>query len=106
MIVANYQDDGPDGPCGQDVYTTSPWNQLHFFKDRDEYRRWEERGQRGRQNSRYVNIWEIDHDSLESSLFTPSGGRMWRVWGLDLVMMIPIDPKRPDFSIEGRYDLA
>lgn len=60
----NYRDDGPSGPCGQSMATTSPWNQLYIFPDRASYIAWEhgelEERHTHRKNARIDAVWIDD----------------------------------------------
>lgn len=47
-----YMDEGPIGPCGQEMSITSPWKQLHIFDSHREALEWADRilKQKGRRN--------------------------------------------------------
>lgn len=67
MIYAHYQDDGPNGPCGQCMRTTSNWDILYVCVDRDAFNRLREQVERckGRRRARIVAAWSDDyHDDL------------------------------------------
>lgn len=67
MIYAHYQDDGPNGPCGQSMHTTSNWNILYRCKDREAFDRLREQveGCKGRRRARIVAAWsDNEYDGL------------------------------------------
>ena len=56
-----YEDDGPSGPCGQDMRTTSPWRRLYEFDNEDDalafYKLLKSGTWRFRLRSRAVGFW-------------------------------------------------
>ena len=67
MFYVHYKDDGPSGPCGQDIRSTSPKNRLYVFRDRAAAEpmilRVNERKTGGR-NPRIENSWD-DYDGAD-----------------------------------------
>ena len=42
-VALVYTDEGPGGPCGQGMHTTSAWTRVYVFDDEDAARSWLEK---------------------------------------------------------------
>ena len=64
MIFARYQDDGPNGPCGQSCHITNNWDILYRCKDREAFDRLQEQVKtcRGRRRPRITAVWSDNYD--------------------------------------------
>ncbi len=65
-IYLRYQDDGPNGICGQACSITNPWDVLHVFDDEDSaywFKRNLEKN-KSRENARITMQWDSENNSL------------------------------------------
>ena len=59
-----YQDDGPNGPCGQSCSTTNPFDQLHIFECMNDANKWMRSVEllKTRKNPRVTMVWYDDNE--------------------------------------------
>ncbi len=75
--VVLYQDEGPNGPCGQSAHITNPWTILKIFYDREELREFAEKvaQNKGRRRPKLTWITKIDvHKDGETHFFGEDNG--------------------------------
>lgn len=58
--VVLYQDDGPNGPCGQSCHITKPWCDVHIFNDRNAFENWKEGFDKVKNSRRNPRLTWID----------------------------------------------
>lgn len=59
LFAVVYQDDGPNGICGQSCSTTNPWNKLYLFESVEEMMDFVRKvgANKARRNVRITNIF-------------------------------------------------
>lgn len=66
IFICRYQDDGPNGICGQAMSITMPWDKLHIFYNEDDLRTYIRSIEAGdfktRKNPRITNCWHYDSE--------------------------------------------
>lgn len=58
--VVLYQDDGPNGPCGQSCNITKSWTDIHIFNDREQFEKWKEGFEKSKNSRRNAQLTWID----------------------------------------------
>jgi len=59
-IAVVYTDQGPGGPCGQDMITTSCWTKVYLFYTEDDARKWIETFQFPKRKKSQVTMCFLD----------------------------------------------
>ncbi len=58
--VILYQDDGPNGPCGQSCNITKPWTDVHIFNDDEQFEKWKQGFEKMKNSRRNPRLTWID----------------------------------------------